>query len=80
MSGLRECPECGALFYYEEDMQAHIASWHTPGGPYYLVCPKCWKKFESKASLIEHLRKHPEEEEATRERLEFYEEEEEEED
>ncbi len=77
MGELKRCPECGALFYYDRDLQAHIDSWHTPGGPYYLVCPKCWKKFESKASLIEHLRKHPEEE--TQEKLELYEEEEEEE-
>lgn len=64
MSGLIKCQECGALFYTEEDYKAHFEAWHKPGGPYYLVCPICGRKMESKAALEEHLRKHPEEEEA----------------
>ena len=62
MSGLLKCPECGALFYYKEDLDAHYEAWHKPGGPYYLTCPKCGKKFETKSALEEHIRKHPEEE------------------
>lgn len=63
MSELLKCPECGALFYYKEDLDAHYEAWHKPDGPYYLTCPKCGKKFESKSALEEHIRKHPEEEE-----------------
>ncbi|HDD33785.1 MAG: hypothetical protein DRK00_01050 [Thermoprotei archaeon] len=59
--GPLKCPECGALFYSKDDLDAHISAWHKPGGPYYLVCPKCGKRFESRRGLEEHLRKHPEE-------------------
>ncbi|MCS7104085.1 MAG: hypothetical protein NZ954_00780 [Thermofilaceae archaeon] len=62
MSSLLKCPECEALFYYQDDLDAHFNAWHKPGGPFYLVCPKCGKKMESKASLEEHLSRHPEEE------------------
>lgn len=64
MSQLIKCPECGALFYHQEDFDAHYEAWHKPGGLYYLTCPKCGKKFESKAELEEHVRNHPEEERA----------------
>lgn len=61
MSELLACPECGAHFYYKEDLDAHYEAWHKPGSPYYLCCPKCSKRLASRAELEEHLRKHPEE-------------------
>lgn len=79
MTGFLKCPECGALFCNEEDMKAHFEAWHKPTGPYFLTCPKCGKKLESRAALEEHLRRHPEEEGVVKNYLQFEWEEEEEE-
>lgn len=59
--GPLKCPECSALFYSKEDLDAHMSAWHRPGGLYYLKCPKCGKVFEDRRRLEEHLHRHPEE-------------------
>ena len=53
------CPQCGAIFYSQPELDAHIQQEHPP--PVEYPCPQCGAIFYSQADLDTHIQQfHPE--------------------